>query len=96
MYYQESKEGMENGYVCMFTTKGRTVRQLLSVFTHQLCNSEEKLSCESCRYQTAACGGWCFRLNWLMAMWVLPRKTHTHTHIVKSVISTLFTFFCEP
>lgn len=40
MYYQ-AKEGMENCYVCMFTCKVRIVRQLLSVFTHQLCNSEE-------------------------------------------------------
>lgn len=27
--------------MCMFTSKGRIVRQLLSVFTHQLPNSEE-------------------------------------------------------
>lgn len=40
MYYQP-KEGMENCYVCMFISKVRIVRQLLSVFTHQLCNPEE-------------------------------------------------------
>lgn len=39
--YCEAKEGMENCYVCMFTSKGRIVRQLLSVFTHQLPNSME-------------------------------------------------------
>lgn len=37
----QAKEGMENCYVCMFTSKGRIVRQLLPVFTHQLPNSEE-------------------------------------------------------
>lgn len=32
---------MENCYVCVFISKGRVVRQLLWVFTHQLPNSEE-------------------------------------------------------
>lgn len=32
---------MENCYVCVFISKGRIVKQLLWVFTHQLPNSEE-------------------------------------------------------
>lgn len=40
MYYQ-AKEGMEKRCVCMFTSKGRTVRQLHSMFTHQLIKSVE-------------------------------------------------------
>lgn len=76
MYYQ-AKEGMENGYVCMFTSKVRIVRQLLCVFTHQLCNPEESWT-ESHLYQTAAYRGWCFRLNRLGAMRVLPGTRHAY------------------
>lgn len=45
--YCQAKEGLENSYVCMFTSKDRIVRQLLSVFTHQLLNSKE--SCPESR-----------------------------------------------
>lgn len=72
----QAKEGMENCYVCMFISK---VRQLLSVFTHQLPpNSRGKQSCESSWNQTAAFWSRCFRLNRLGPMWVLP-GTHRHT-----------------
>lgn len=56
----------------MFTSKG-IVRQLLRVFTHQLMKSEGKLLCEFGWYGAAADGGWRFRFNKLVAMWVLPR-----------------------
>lgn len=76
-----AKEGMENGYVFMFTSNSRIVRQLLSVFTHQFSNQGESLSCESSWYRAASWwgGDWSYRLDRLRVMWVLPRMIHTST-----------------
>lgn len=67
----QAKEGMENGYVCVFTSKGRIGRQLLlSVYTSAPWG---KLF----GYQTVVCRSQCFRFNRLRPMWVLPGTRHT-------------------
>ena len=71
LMYCQAKEGMENGNVCVFTSKGSIGRQLLWVFTHQLPGG--KLF----GYQTAVCRSQCFRFSRLGPMWVLPWTRRT-------------------